>query len=62
MDTVTRSKRRLKALELRESGMKWREVGAHFGVSASRARQLAECGRRIRQHPRWDEIKHEYGY
>ena len=40
--------RRLKAHELRRSGLKWREVGEKIGgVSASRAAQLAAVGERI---------------
>ena len=40
--------RRLKAYELRNSGLKWKEVGQKIGgVSASRAAQLAAVGERI---------------
>jgi len=39
--------RRIKAWFLRRSGWKYREIGAYFGVSAGRARQIAQVGARI---------------
>ena len=33
--------RRNAALRMHESGMSWSEIGAHFGVTAARASQLA---------------------
>ncbi len=42
--------RRLKAHELRLSGLKWREVGEQIGgVSPSRAAQLAAVGERLQR-------------
>ena len=40
--------RRLKAYELRQSGLTWKQVGEQIGgVSASRAAQLAATGERL---------------
>ena len=40
--------RRLKAYDLRQSGLTWREIGEQIGgVSRSRAAQLAAVGERI---------------
>jgi hypothetical protein len=56
-------RRRLLAHDLRQSGMKWREIGAFFGLSGERARQLASMGARMRSHPQWneEEAKAKYG-
>ena len=40
------NERRIKAYNLRQEGLKWREVGDRLGVSQSRAAQLARCGER----------------
>lgn len=46
---ISTCNRKLAAVSLREDGKTFSEIGKLFGVSASRARQLADQGMRIRQ-------------
>ena len=41
--------RKMTALTMRDIGMTYREIGERFGVSRSRAQQLVEAGKRIRE-------------
>lgn len=40
--------RKIRAFELRQSGMKWADIGKTLGVSPSRAQQLAQVGERVK--------------
>ena len=46
--------RRNEALRMHEAGMSWPEVGAHFGVTAARASQLAaRATRTVKPRVEW---------
>ena len=55
LSRISASDRKLAALSLKEDGKTFSEIGELFGVSPSRARQLAVEGVRIRQ--RHEEIR-----
>jgi DNA-directed RNA polymerase sigma subunit (sigma70/sigma32) len=44
--------RRREALRMQEDGKKLREIGAHFGISHERARQIIQQARREQQAAR----------
>jgi hypothetical protein len=48
--------RALKALEMRESGLTWRKVGEHFGVSATMATFMAKKAQRIRNALKYQDV------
>lgn len=53
MTEQERDERMKLALQLRETGMTWREVGENLGTSPSWACELAVMGRRLKELPAW---------